>query len=343
MGKEPTTLQEAVVHFADPDNCLNYLVAHRPEWKDGVICPLCGSKDVSFIPSRRLWQCNKLVDKKRHARAQFSVKVGTIMEDSALGLNKWLVAIWMQTNCRNGVSSWEIHRALKITQKCAWHMLHRIRLAMQEEGTIPFAGEVEADESFIGGKAKNMHLMKRIGKQVRGELAHGGMTGKAIVMGILERNSKQVRATVIPEAKKMHTDEQIRKHVTPGSKIYTDEAQHYENLPDFAREFINHTETYVRGSVHTNTLENFWSLLKRGLNGTYVSVEPFHLQSYVDEQAFRYNNRKGKGLTDADRFAIAVSQIVGKRLTYADLIDKEEGRKSPSKLRRQGRGKSGGA
>ncbi len=328
MGKEPTTLQEAVLYFADPDNCLNYLVAHRPEWKNGVVCPLCGSKDVSFIPSRRLWQCNKLVDKKRHAKSQFSVKVGTIMEDSALGLDKWLVAIWMQVNCRNGVSSWELHRTLGITQKCAWHMVHRIRLAMQEEGSDPFVGEVEADESFIGGKAKNMHFDRKIRKYIQGEMASGAV-GKAIVMGLLERNTKKVRANVIEETKKRHIKEQLERHVAPGSTLYTDEASHYENLPDYAREFVNHAEEYVRGAVHTNTLENFWSLLKRGINGTYVSVEPYHLQAYVDEQAFRYNNRKGNGLNDAERFAVAVSQITGKRLTYADLIDKEGGTEEP--------------
>jgi len=317
MATEPKTLQEAILYFADPDNCLNYLVAHRPEWKNGVVCPTCGSKDVAFVASRRLWQC-----KTRHTKAQFSVKVGTIMEDSALGLDKWLVAIWMQVNCRNGVSSWELHRNLGITQKCAWHMVHRIRLAMQEEGSVPFVGEVEADESFIGGKAKNMHFDRKIRKYVKGEIAHGGMVGKAIVMGLLERNTKQVRANVIRETKKKYTDEQIRRNVAPGSTLYTDSAVHYENLPDYAREFIDHTEEYVRGAVHTNTLENFWSLLKRGINGTYVSVEPYHLQAYVDEQAFRYNNRKDKGMTDADRFSIAVSQITGKQLTYAELTDK---------------------
>jgi transposase-like protein len=314
MASEPKTLQQAVVYFSDPDNCLNYLVAHRPEWKNGVVCPTCGSKDVGFIASRRMWQC-----KNRHPKAQFSVKVGTIMEDSALALDKWLVAIWMQVNCRNGVSSWELHRTLGITQKCAWHMVHRIRLAMRKEGTDPFAGEVEADESFIGGKSKNMHMLKRIGKQVRGEMGRG-VTGKAIVMGILDRNTKQVRAAVIPERKSEHLHGHIQKNVEPGSTIYTDELVHYENLPGYVREFINHTESYVRGSVHTNGLENFWSLLKRGINGTYVSIEPFHLQAYVDEQAFRYNNRKD--MDDAGRFSVAVSQIVGKRLTYAELTDK---------------------
>ncbi|MGH9426665.1 MAG: transposase [Terriglobia bacterium] len=157
MVNEPRTLQEAIKYFADPDNCLNYLVAHRPEWKDGVVCPTCGSEDVAFLPSRRLWQC-----KTRHPKAQFSVKVGTIMEDSALGFDKWLTAIWMLTNCKNGNSSWEMHRTIGITQKCAWHMLHRIRLALQDERTGgKLGGEVEVDESFIGSKSRNMHLWSR--------------------------------------------------------------------------------------------------------------------------------------------------------------------------------------
>jgi transposase-like protein len=314
MAPEPKTLQEAVLYFSDPENCFTYLVARRPEWKNGVTCPTCGGSSVSFLKNQLRWQCAS-----HHAKRQFSVKVGTIFEDSAIGLDKWLVCVWLVTNCKNGISSWEIHRALGVTQKTAWFMLHRLRLIMRGTDTRPFAGEVEADETFVGGKSKNMHIMKRISKQLRGELARG-VTGKAIVMGLLDRNTKQVRTTVIPERKQEHLHGHIKQNVEPGSKIYTDELVHYENLPGYAREFINHTETYVRGSVHTNCLENFWSLLKRGLNGTYVSVEPFHLQAYVDEQAFRYNNRRD--MNDAERFSLAVSQIVGKRLTYADLTGK---------------------
>ncbi len=150
MEREPKTLQEAILYFSDPDNCVNYLVVRR--WPDGVACPTCGSKNVGFVKSRRVWQC-----KTRHSKSQFSVKVGTIFEDSPIKLDKWLAAIWMIANCKNGVSSWEIHRALGITQKSAWFVLHRIRLAMQDEREGKLSGEIEADETFIGGKSRNMH------------------------------------------------------------------------------------------------------------------------------------------------------------------------------------------
>jgi len=319
MAAEPKTLQEAVIYFKDPDNCMNYLMAHRPEWKNGVVCPTCGSKDVGFIASRRMWQC-----KNRHPKAQFSVKVGTIMEDSAIGLDKWLVAIWMQTNSRNGISSWEVHRSLGITQKCAWHMLHRIRLAMQDDltgGTL--SGEVEIDETFIGGKARFMHKSKkrRMLKVRDGYRA----SGKATVLGMLERKGK-VRATVVPDRSKDSMQPVVLGNVERGSQVFTDEWAGCWRMDDeYVHNVINHAEAYVNGNVHTNTLENFWSLLKRGLNGTYISVEPFHLFRYIDEQAFRYNNRRSKDgevISDAERFSAAVSQIVGKRLTYAELTGK---------------------
>jgi transposase-like protein len=318
MATEPKTLQEAILYFSDPDNCLDYLVEHRREWKNGVICPTCGSKDVGFIASRRMWQC-----RNRHPKAQFSVKVGTIMEDSAIGLDKWLTAIWMQTNSRNGVSSWEIHRSLGITQKCAWHMLHRIRLGLQDENTGGMlGGEVEVDETFIGGKARNMH------KDVRARRITGtGPEGKAVVAAVPERGGR-VRARVMKTRRKPELQALVREHVEPKCAVYSDALKSYEGLSDeYAHQVIDHAIEYVRENVHTNGLENFWSLLKRGLNGTYVSVEPFHLFRSVDEQAFRYNNRKhndGEVISDAERFSTAVSQIVGRRLTYAELTGKVE-------------------
>jgi ISXO2-like transposase domain/Transposase zinc-ribbon domain len=322
MASEPKNLQEAILHFADPDNCMNYLLAHRPEWKNGVVCPTCGSKQVGFIASRRMWQC-----KNRHPKAQFSVKVGTIMEDSAIPLDKWLVAIWMQTNSRNGVSSWEVHRSLGITQKCAWHMLHRIRLAMQDDltgGTL--SGEVEVDESFIGGKARNMHKNRKR----RMQITAGRTAGKAVVLGIVEREAegkqKRVRATVIKDRQKDTIASEVAAYVEPGTTIHSDEHGTVWRMDNrYVHNIVQHLETYVQGNVHTNTLENFWSLLKRGLTGTYIAVEPFHLFRYVDEQAFRYNNRKhadGEAKTDAERFGAAVEQIVGRRLTYAELTGK---------------------
>lgn len=307
MASEPRTLQDAIIYFSNPDNCVSYLLAHRTEWKHGVICPTCGSKDVGYIASRRLWQC-----KSRHLKAQFSVKVGTIMEDSALGLDKWLTAIWMQTNMKNGVSSWEIHRSLGITQKCAWHMLHRIRLALQDENGGKLSGEVEVDETFIGGKARNMHAAKRE-RVITGR----GPQGKEVVFGMVERGGKVI-AGHVDSRKRRDLEPLIRERIEAGSAIFSDELKSYDGLEsDYQHAVINHAVEYVNGNVHTNTMENFWSLLKRGLHGTYVSVEPYHLFRYIDEQAFRYNNRKN--MNDAERFSLAVSQITGKRLTYAEL------------------------
>lgn len=315
MVKEPKTLQAAIVYFSNPDNALEYAASRR--WPNGVTCPTCGSKDIRFLAKQRRWEC-KYGD---HAKKQFSVKIGTVMEDSAIGLDKWLMAMWMVANCKNGVSSYEIKRDLGVTQKTAWFMLHRIREGMDDDFPEQFAGEVEADETFIGGKAKNMHYERKIRKFIKGDLAHGGTVGKAIVMGILDRNSREVRAKVIPEVRKRYTDEHLQANVAPGSTLYTDSAVHYEMLPDYVREFVDHTETYVRGRVHVNGVENFWSLLKRCLAGTYVSVEPFHLQAYVNEQAFRYNNRKD---TDAQRFDTVLAGILGKRLTYEQVTGKDQ-------------------
>ena len=309
MASEPKTLQEAIIYFSDLDNCVSYLVARR--WPNGVICPTCGSNNVSYVASRRVWQC-----KTRHPKAQFSAKVGTIMEDSALGLDKWLTAIWMQTSMKNGVSSWEIHRSLGITQKCAWHMMHRIRLGLQDGLTGgKLGGEVEVDETFIGGKARNMHKAKR--ERV---ITGTGGKDKTVVMGLMERGGN-VRAMVVDNRKKKTIQANVRGHVEAGAAIFSDELKSYNGLEtDYQHAVINHAVEYVNGNVHTNSMENFWSLLKRGLHGTYISVEPFHLFRYVDEQAFRFNTRKG--MNDAERFSLAVSQITGKRLTYAELTGK---------------------
>ena len=307
---EPKTLQEAVVFFSNHDNCIDYLAIRR--WPDGkVTCPTCGSVKVKFNPNRRLWQCSS-----HHSKRQFSIKVGTVMEDSAIPLDKWMVATWLVTNCKNGVSSYEIARDVKVTQKSAWFMLHRIRLAMQDDffGS-KLNGEVEVDETFIGGKARNMHLSER-----KRRITATGTKDKTAVMGILERGGK-VRATVVPSRRKAVLQEQVRKHVTAGAALYTDALLSYEGLAsDYAHQVVDHASAYVDGRVHTNGLENFWSLLKRGISGTYVSVEPFHLFRYLDEQMFRFNNRKD--LDDKGRFALTVSQLVGKRLTFAELTGK---------------------
>jgi transposase-like protein len=314
MSQEPKSLQEAIIYFSNPDNCIEYLVSRR--WRDGVVCPGCGATKVSYNANRRTWKCGS-----HHPRREFSVKVGTIFEDSPIGLDKWLTVTWMVTNCKNGISSYEVARDVKVTQKSAWFMLHRIRLAMQDEHGSKMSGEVEADETFIGGKARNMHKSvhaRRITSQ--GQSAKD----KIIVMGVLERGGR-IHTQIIPDRTKPTLHPIIREHVEPGAALITDEMAGYKGLgKEYVHQIIDHAVEYVNGRVHTNGMENFWSLLKRGLGGTYVAVEPFHLFRYLDEQVFRYNNRstKEKKVTDADRFDRAVRKIVGKRLTFAELTGK---------------------
>ncbi len=309
--KKQRTLQEAILYFSNADNCLN-LVA-RLRWPDGVECPVCSRKDARFLANQRKWQCKSI-----HHHRQFSVKVGTIFEDSALPLDKWLVAVWMVANCKNGVSSYEVARTLGITQKSAWFMLHRIRLAMQARSFVKVGGNgshVEVDETFIGGKARNMHASVR-----KRRITGTGGKDKAAVLGILERKGN-VRAMVIPGRRKKALQQEVRKHVAAGSALYTDALQSYDGLArDYVHQVIDHARKYVDGQVHTNCLENFWSLLKRGIRGTYISVEPFHLFRYLDEQVFRYNFRKL--LHDGLRFEHVLSHIFGKRLSYAEVTGK---------------------
>jgi transposase-like protein len=307
---EPKSLQQAIVYFSNPDNCIDYLAIRR--WPDGkVACPTCGCETVKFSEKRRTWTCAK-----HHAKREFSIKVGTVMEDSAIPLDKWMTATWLVTNCKNGISSYEIARDVKVTQKSAWFMLHRIRLAMQDDffGS-KLGGEVEVDETFIGGKSRNMHLSKR--KQ---RITGTGGADKTIVFGMLERGGR-VRAKVMPNRKMESVQPEIKKYVQAGTALYSDEWVAYRGLEtDYAHQVIDHAVQYVDGRVHTNSMENFWSLLKRGIAGTYVSVEPFHLFRYLDEQMFRFNNRKD--IDDAGRFDLVVSQLVGKRPTFAELTGK---------------------
>jgi hypothetical protein len=306
----PKTLQQAIRYFSDPDTCLSFMVALR--WPDGnVKCPLCGTEGARFLANQRRWEC-----REKHPRRQFSIKVGTIFEDSPLTLETWLPAVWLITNAKNRISSYEIHRGLDVTQKTAWFMLHRIRLAMRTGTFNKLAGDVEADETFVGGKAKFMHPHKRAAK-IKGT---GGM-GKTAVMGLLERHgpdkTSRVRVKVIPTTKKKLLQAEVRANVEPGANLYTDALASYDGLAaDYIHEVIDHAESYVRGKVHTNGLENFWSLLKRGIKGTYVSVEPWHLFRYLDEQAFRFHERHDD---DAGRFVRAMRDVVGRRLTFAEL------------------------
>ena len=304
---EPTTLQEAIIYFSNPTNCREYLVARR--WPDGVTCLRCGSQNLLFLEKYNRWHC-----RQKHAAPQFTLKTGTIFEDSPIGLDKWMTAMWQIVNCKNGISSYEVHRAIGVTQKTAWFMDHRIRLALgMDSGKL--SGHVEADETFIGGKARNMHVSKR-----RRRITGTGGKDKTAVLGILERGGK-VKTTVVPNRRKKALQPEVKKHVEAGSALYTDALLSYQGLAsDYAHQVIDHAVAYVDGKVHTNGLENFWSLLKCGINGTYISVEPFHLFRYLDEQVYRYNNRE---VADAERFSIAVSGIVGKRLTWDQVTGKE--------------------
>jgi transposase-like protein len=320
--KAPETLREAVIYFANPANCLKYMADSR--WPDGVSCPTCGRDDVSFLANQNRWQC-----KSAHPKRQFTAKVGTIFEDSPLGLEKWLPAVWLIVNARNGISSYELARALGVTQKTAWFMLHRIREAMKSGSLMKMGGSdngpVEVDETFVGGRYSNMHR-SLIRKRFKGVASQAHNQNKAVVMGMRDRETRQIRAKVIPNVKRETLQNEILENVEKKSTVYTDAAIGYYSLAerDFIHETVNHLEEYVRGEVHTNGIENFWSLLKRSLKGTYVAVEPYHLDRYVSEQVFRFNNRSTKDnpLTDSDRFALAISQVADKRLTYAEVTGK---------------------
>jgi transposase-like protein len=314
--KLPKTLREAVVYFSDEQRAFEFFVAMR--WPEGVSCPHCHSSDVRFIPSRRVWNCAN-----KHAGRQFSAKVGTIFADSPLGLDKWLPAFWMLTAAKNGVSSYEIHRALGVTQKTAWFMMHRIRVAIQE-GTVvrdKMKGTVEVDESYIGGAARNMHHKAKVR---RGLVGNSGINGKTIVLGILERGKDKKASRVTTEIVKDTSEKElmphVRKYVLKGTELQTDALRTYRRAAEeYEHKVVDHAEAYVQAGVHTNGLENFWSLLKRTIRGTYVSVEPFHLFRYLSEQTFRFNERKNEA-GDQGRFLTGMEGVVGRRLRYKTLI-----------------------
>jgi transposase-like protein len=325
--KEPKTLQQAIQHFANEQACIDTVAAIR--WPHGPVCPACGGKAHYYLKTQKRWKCAE-------CWRQFTVKLGTIFEDSPVPLSKWLPALWMLVNCKNGISSYELASHLGVSQKAAWFMLHRLRLALQD-GSIEKAGgnggEVECDETFVGGKLRNMHKgrklrIERERSELRNRTGQAPFWGKVPVMGILDRETRTMRAKVVPNVLRATLQAEVLEQVHKGAKVYTDEAMAYGGLTaeQYAHQIVNHLEKYVNGRVHTNGLENFWSLLKRSLVGTYVAVEPFHLSRYVDEQVFRFNHRKdaaGFPLTPAERFAAALSQVSGKRLTFAEVTGKD--------------------
>jgi transposase-like protein len=316
MEAKPKTLQQAIKYFSNEQVCIDTVAALR--WPTGPICPKCGNNSHYYLATQKRWKCRKCAK-------QFTVKLGTIFEDSPIPLDKWLIALWMLVNCKNGISSYEVGRDLGITQKSAWFVLQRLRLALQARSFVKVGGhgsEVEVDETFIGGAARFMHEHVR-----RRRIIASSVKGKTPVIGILERGG-EVRANVIANRKKHAINTEIGKHIEAGSVLYTDSLPSYSFLPaGYQHEVVDHAEGYVNGQVHTNGLENFWSLLKRQLKGTYISVEPFHLFRYLDEQVYRYNNRSKKEapFNDGERFEKALSQIAGKRLTFAEVTGKVGG------------------
>ncbi|MFZ2049415.1 MAG: IS1595 family transposase, partial [Solirubrobacteraceae bacterium] len=245
-GQHPTNLLEAIRYFSDLDVCTEFVAKLR--WPDGPFCPRCGCTEYSYLTTRRLWKC-------KGCKKQYSVKLGTIFEDSKLGLDKWLPAVWLAANSKNGISSHELARALGITQKSAWFMLHRIRLAMQTKSFLRLTGEVEVDETYIGGKARNMHKAAR-----RRKITGGGAKDKTPVLGMIERGG-HVRAEVVPDAKRRTLRPRVIDAVEVGSSLYTDALKSYDGLDvAYDHRTIDHAERYVDGRVHTNGIENFWSL-----------------------------------------------------------------------------------
>lgn len=297
----PKTLHEAIQYFSDPDTAHNFVVALR--WPDVVTCPYCGGQRLSFLKSCRRWHCYGC--KKR-----FSVKVGTIMEDSPLKLEIWMAAFWLITGAKNGISSCEVSRALGITQKTAWFLLHRIRHVMDTGSMEKMKGHVEIDETAIGGLEKNKHedMRKDVG---------GGTGGKEIVIGFLERGG-DVRTKHIQGMTQKTLKEEIRANIKPGADLYTDSWTGYKGIDmDYGHQTVNHNiGQYVKGNATTNRIENYWSVLKRGLKGSYIHVSKEHLHRYLSEQEFRFNNRQ---FTDRERFAVAIASTPGKRLTYKKL------------------------
>jgi transposase-like protein len=316
----PKTLVEAVRYFSDLDVAHAFFSDIR--WPHGVCCPRCGNTEVTYLAKYRRWEC-----KAKHAKRQFTVKVGTVMEDSPMGLDKWAVAFWLEANAKNSISSYEVHRALGITQKSAWFMQHRIRLAMQT-GTFEKmggggSGGVEVDEMYHGGLYQFMHKSKRE-KQKSGR----GSNTKTAVIGMVERKGNKkhstVRTQVVHDTTRKTIREIIDRNVENEADVFTDKYKGYWGLSDqYIHETIDHAIEYVNGLVHTNGIENFWSLFKRCVKGTHVSIEPFHLFRYLDAECFRFNNR---GYHDGERFVLAVNGMDGRRLTYKALTSASEER-----------------
>jgi transposase-like protein len=308
MEGEDLTLSVYEPRFTDPMVAASYLESIR--WPDGPVCPHCGVQDPKHYllksETRKLWKC-------RACRKQFTVTVGTIFEGSHIPLQKWLLAFYLLCSSKKGMSAHQLHRMLGVTYKSAWFMAHRIRYAMEQPPFArPLEGVVEADETYVGGKERNRKRQDKQKKTGRG-------TDKTPVVALVERGG-EVRSFRMANVTGLELKGAIRRNVSREARIMTDSFKSYRGLSkEFAsHEYVSHSDgEYVRGDVHTNTAENYFSILKRGVNGTYHHVSEAHLPRYLAEFDFRYNNRIALGVTDAERTRRALAGVVGKRLTYA--------------------------
>ena len=304
-NREGISLTKLIRIFPDDDAARAWF--EKQIWANGPHCPHCGSLNVqSGIKHKTMTHRCRDCD----GRPMFSLKTGNVMEGSKLGYQTWAIAIYLVTTSLKGVSSMKLHRDLEITQKSAWHLAHRLRKAF-EAGTPMFAGPVEADECYVGGKRENMPKVKR--KTLKGR----GAVGKAIVAGAKDRATGQVSAKVVASADKKTLHQFLKDRAAPGAKVYTDDYVIYRDLP-FDHEAVQHlTGEYVRGDAHTNGIESFWSMLKRAHKGTFHHLSAKHLDRYVTEFAGRHNIR---GRDTADQMAHIAREMVGRRLRYQDLV-----------------------
>lgn len=302
--RKGVSLVELTRMFPDDEAAERWFIKTR--WPGGVCCPKCDSLNVQVRKTRKPqpFRC-------RACRKDFSVKTGTLMQGSNIGLQKWAIAFYLSATNLKGVSSMKLHRDLGITQKSAWHMMHRIRETWRDNGGH-FTGPVEADESYFGGKRKNMAKSKR--EKMEGR----GTAGKAIVAGLKDRETNRVKAGVVASTDRETLQGFIRDNVKGGAKVYTDDHTSYQNMPGFAHEAVKHSVgEYVRKQAHTNGVESFWAMLKRGYHGTYHKMSPKHLERYVTEFAGRHNQRP---LDTIDQMSAMVTGMDHKRLRYKDLI-----------------------